>query len=80
MPFSWGRCGKGMSGGYMPVGAVLTTDRVVHAVNGAGGFAHGFTFSHNPMTATACLKTREVLEDEDGSRGSASWASGFMIS
>jgi adenosylmethionine-8-amino-7-oxononanoate aminotransferase len=57
-------CGKGMAGGYMPVGAVLTTDRVVDAVNGAGGFAHGFTFSHNPVTATACLTTLQVLEDE----------------
>jgi adenosylmethionine-8-amino-7-oxononanoate aminotransferase len=30
----------------------------------AGGFTHGFTFSHNPVTAAACLKTLEILEAE----------------
>src|SRR5207245_10436488 len=30
-------CGKGMSGGYMPVGAVLASEKVAKAVGGAGG-------------------------------------------
>ena len=58
-------CGKGMSGGYMPVGAVLASERVVSALSAAGGFTHGFTFSHNPVTAAACLETLRILEDED---------------
>ena len=57
-------CGKGMSGGYMPVGAVLASARIVEAVEAAGGFTHGFTFSHNPVTAAACLQTLEILERE----------------
>jgi adenosylmethionine-8-amino-7-oxononanoate aminotransferase len=57
-------CGKGMAGGYMPVGAVLASDRIVATLSRAGGFTHGFTFSHNPVTAAACLKTLEILEDE----------------
>jgi adenosylmethionine-8-amino-7-oxononanoate aminotransferase len=58
-------CGKGMSGGYMPVGAVLAGERVVSALAGSpGGFVHGFTFSHNPVTAAACLATLEILETE----------------
>jgi adenosylmethionine-8-amino-7-oxononanoate aminotransferase len=57
-------CGKGMSGGYMPVGGVLASDRVVDAV-ARGGFVHGFTFSHNPVTAAACLATLDILEKED---------------
>lgn len=57
-------CGKGMSGGYMPVGAVLASERVVAALAKAGGFTHGFTFSHNPVTAAACLKTLQILEEE----------------
>jgi len=57
-------CGKGMSGGYMPVGAVLASERVVAALQAAGGFTHGFTFSHNPVTAAACLATLEILERE----------------
>ncbi len=58
-------CGKGMSGGYMPVGAVLASERIVAALERASGFTHGFTFSHNPVTAAACLETLRILEDED---------------
>src|SRR5262245_54873308 len=57
-------CGKGMSGGYMPVGGVLAIEVSVAALAKAGGFTHGFTFSHNPVTAAACLKTLEILEQE----------------
>jgi adenosylmethionine-8-amino-7-oxononanoate aminotransferase len=58
-------CGKGMSGGYMPVGAVLAGERVLSALaRSPGGFVHGFTFSHNPVTAAACLATLDVLERE----------------
>jgi adenosylmethionine-8-amino-7-oxononanoate aminotransferase len=58
-------CGKGMSGGYLPAGAVLASERVVAAVEGAGGFVHGFTFSHHPVTAAACLAVLDILERED---------------
>jgi adenosylmethionine-8-amino-7-oxononanoate aminotransferase len=57
-------CGKGMSGGYMPAGAVLATDAIVETVERAGGFVHGFTFSHHPVTAAACLATLDILERE----------------
>ncbi len=57
-------CGKGMAGGYMPVGAVLASERIVAALARGGGFTHGFTFSHNPVTAAACLETLEILEQE----------------
>ena len=48
----------------MPVGGVLASPRIVDAVEAAGGFTHGFTFSHNPVTAAACLQTLEILERE----------------
>jgi adenosylmethionine-8-amino-7-oxononanoate aminotransferase len=57
-------CGKGMSGGYMPVGGVLASARIVEAVEAAEGFTHGFTFSHHPVTAAACLQTLDILERE----------------
>jgi hypothetical protein len=57
-------CGKGMSGGYMPVGGVLASRRVVDALACSGGFVHGFTFSHNPVTAAACLEALAILERE----------------
>ncbi len=33
-------------------------------VERAGGFVNGFTFSHHPVTAAACLATLEILERE----------------
>jgi len=57
-------CGKGMSGGYAPVGGVLISERIVEALSSTGGFTHGFTFSHNPVTAAACLATLKLLERE----------------
>jgi adenosylmethionine-8-amino-7-oxononanoate aminotransferase len=57
-------CGKGMSGGYLPVGAVLASERVAEAVVAAGGFVHGFTFSHHAVTAAACRAALDVLERE----------------
>ena len=57
-------CGKGMAGGYMPVGAVLASEAIVETVEGAGGYVNGFTFSHHPVTAAAALATLEILERE----------------
>jgi adenosylmethionine-8-amino-7-oxononanoate aminotransferase len=58
-------CGKGMAGGYLPVGGVLVSERIARILAGTGGFVHGFTFSHNPVTAAACLETLLILERED---------------
>jgi adenosylmethionine-8-amino-7-oxononanoate aminotransferase len=58
-------CGKGMTGGYMPAGAVLASERIVETVARGGGFVHGFTFSHHPVTAAACLAVLDILERED---------------
>ena len=57
-------CGKGMSGGYMPVGAVLASEHIVSEVERRGGFVHGYTFSHHPVTAAACLAVLDILERE----------------
>src|SRR5260221_12003641 len=53
-----------MAGGYMPVGGVLAREAIVDTVERAGGFVNGFTFSHPPVTAAACLATLEILERE----------------
>jgi adenosylmethionine-8-amino-7-oxononanoate aminotransferase len=57
-------CGKGMSSGYVPAAAVLVRPSVKDAVENAGGFRHGFTFSHHPVAAAACLAVLEILERE----------------
>jgi adenosylmethionine-8-amino-7-oxononanoate aminotransferase len=57
-------CGKGMSGGYLPAGGVLVKREIVSLLESAGGFVHGFTFSHHPVTAAACLAVLDILERE----------------
>src|SRR5712691_592931 len=52
--------GKGMTSGYVPGGAVLASGRVTDTVNAAGGFHHGFTYSHH-----AGLAVMRYLERHD---------------
>jgi adenosylmethionine-8-amino-7-oxononanoate aminotransferase len=59
---------KGLSGGYLPIAATLTTDRVHDAFLGAHEdlrtFFHGHTFSGNPLACAAALASLEVFERE----------------
>lgn len=52
--------GKGLSAGYLPLGAVLASDKVVQAFEaGSGVFEHGFTYSGHPV---ACSAGNAVME------------------
>lgn len=59
--------GKGLSAGYLPLGAVLASGQVVSAFEGnSGTFEHGFTYSGHPVSCAAgraCLDymTRHAL-------------------
>jgi adenosylmethionine-8-amino-7-oxononanoate aminotransferase len=54
--------GKGLGGGYQPIGAVLLTKRVFDAfANGSGAFQHGHTYMGHPMAATAALAVQDVI-------------------
>jgi ornithine--oxo-acid transaminase len=57
---------KALSGGYVPVGAVLTTAKVFDAVYSSMGRAvvHSSTFSKNQLAMVAGLATLQVIEDE----------------
>lgn len=54
---------KGISSGYVPMGAVLLGERVLELADG-GMFAHGFTYSGHPVGAAVALKNIEILERE----------------
>jgi len=56
--------GKGVSGGYAPLGAVLLTGRLYAAIrNGSGQFPLGHTYAANPLsTATGLAVLRYVRE------------------
>lgn len=60
--------GKGLSGGYLPLAATLTTDAVWQAFLGTYAesktFFHGHTYSGNPLAAAAALATFEVFDEE----------------
>lgn len=60
--------GKGLSGGYLPLAATLTTERIWNAFLGehaeSRSFFHGHTFGGNPLGAAAALATLEVFEEE----------------
>jgi adenosylmethionine-8-amino-7-oxononanoate aminotransferase len=51
---------KGLASGYIPLGACVAPKHMVQAVNDAGGFMHGFTYSANPI---ACAVGRAVLQE-----------------
>jgi adenosylmethionine-8-amino-7-oxononanoate aminotransferase len=49
--------GKGISSGYVPLGAVLASERVVEAFQqGSGEFSHGFTYSGHPLSTFVGLQ------------------------
>ncbi|MGM0856423.1 MAG: aspartate aminotransferase family protein [Pseudomonadota bacterium] len=56
---------KGLSSGYLPIGAVLVGDRVADTLIAEGGeFFHGFTYSGHPVCAAVALKNLELMESE----------------
>jgi ornithine--oxo-acid transaminase len=58
---------KALSGGYVPIGAVLTTDRVFASVypRKQDAMRHGATFSQNQLAMAAGLATLTALDEED---------------
>jgi adenosylmethionine-8-amino-7-oxononanoate aminotransferase len=59
---------KGLTGGYLPLAATLTTERVYEGFLGAfeelRTFFHGHTYTGNPLACAAALATLDVFEDE----------------
>jgi len=58
---------KGISGGYLPLAATLTTERVYEAfLDGANRtFFHGHTYTGNALACAAGLASLDVFEKED---------------
>lgn len=58
---------KGLTSGYIPLGAVIFSDRIwdVMAADGDRWFTSGFTYSGHPVACAAALKNIEIIENED---------------
>ena len=60
--------GKGITGGYLPLAATLTTEEVFNAFLGEFGelkhFYHGHTYTGNNLACAVALANLEVFEEE----------------
>ncbi|HZU60069.1 MAG TPA: adenosylmethionine--8-amino-7-oxononanoate transaminase [Solirubrobacteraceae bacterium] len=61
--------GKGLTGGYLPLAATLTTEEIYEGFLGEAEesrtFFHGHTYTGNPLACAAALATLDVFEHED---------------
>jgi len=59
---------KGITGGYLPLAATLTTEEIYESFLGEHAelktFFHGHTYTGNPLACAAALATLDVFEEE----------------
>ncbi|WP_157653307.1 aminotransferase class III-fold pyridoxal phosphate-dependent enzyme, partial [Burkholderia ubonensis] len=55
---------KGLTSGYVPMGAVALHDRVAQALIEHGEFNHGMTYSGHPVAAAVAVANLKLLRDE----------------
>ncbi|GAB5470378.1 MAG: aminotransferase [Rhodospirillales bacterium] len=60
---------KGLTSGYVPMGATLFSDRLIQEVTGEDktgvNFVNGYTYSGHPIASAVALKNMEIFEQED---------------
>jgi adenosylmethionine-8-amino-7-oxononanoate aminotransferase len=58
-------CAKGMTSGYSPIGAMITSERIVEPfLQGTTTFPHGYTFGGHPVSAAVGLANLDLMERE----------------
>lgn len=56
---------KGISSGYLPIGAVMFSSRIAEVLKEKGGeLAHGYTYSGHPVCAAVALENIRILQRE----------------
>ncbi|HVQ88884.1 MAG TPA: adenosylmethionine--8-amino-7-oxononanoate transaminase [Actinomycetes bacterium] len=62
-------CGKGITGGYLPLSAVLATDEIYGSFLGDPGsgrtFFHGHSYTANPLCAAAAIANLDLMTDRN---------------
>lgn len=59
---------KGISGGYLPLSLVMTTDKIYEAFYDADtsrGFLHSHSYTGNPLACRAALATLQIFDEDD---------------
>ncbi|HWI60617.1 MAG TPA: aspartate aminotransferase family protein [Symbiobacteriaceae bacterium] len=70
---------KGLTSGYLPLGAILIREQVVEAIAAADlPFTHGFTYSGHPVACAVALGNIEILERENLAAQAARVGAYFM--
>jgi putrescine aminotransferase len=54
---------KGLTSGYLPLGATLVSDEIAETIFSGGYFAHGYTYTGHPVCAAAALANLRVIEE-----------------
>ncbi len=60
-------CAKGLTSGYLPLGACIISDAVMERLrepDGSAVFYNGYTYSGHPVACAAALKNIEIMERE----------------
>jgi putrescine---pyruvate transaminase len=61
-------CAKGLTSGYLPLGATLFSDAIQDAISAPdpdAWFTHGFTYSGHPVCCAAALTNIEIIAEEN---------------
>ena len=61
-------CAKGLTSGYLPLGALIISDHLLSQVSGENAkgaiYANGYTYSGHPVSCAAALKNIEIIASE----------------
>ncbi len=56
---------KGLSSGYLPIGAVLVSEKIADVFNVPGNeFNHGYTYSGHPVACAAAIANLKIIKSE----------------
>jgi putrescine aminotransferase len=55
---------KGITSGYLPLGATMVSNEIATTLETGGYLAHGFTYTGHPATCAAALANLAIIENE----------------
>ena len=56
---------KGLSSGYIPIGASVVSGEIADALNDSGEFNHGYTYSGHPVACAVALENIRIMQEEN---------------